>query len=225
MDHRSRLRPTAGPGQRSRALPRLIRRSHYRRPIVPAISDEALVVAALEGDEKALDALLRRHHDRIYALCRRLAGNDADAADATQEAMITVVRRLDRYDGRARFTTWLYRVVTNACLDELRRRKRRPVPMTDDGLTFDRAPSAPSLDGAVADRLDIDRALAQLAPEFRAPVVLRDLCGLDYAEIGEVLDLPPGTVRSRISRGRGALAHVLAGNPTPSVERPTPEPS
>jgi len=139
--------------------------------------------------------------------------------------MITVVRRLDRYDGRARFTTWLYRVVTNACLDELRRRKRRPVPMADDGLTFDRAPSAPSLDGAVADRLDIDRALAQLAPEFRAPVVLRDLCGLDYAEIGEVLDLPPGTVRSRISRGRGALAHVLAGNPTPSVERPTREPS
>lgn len=179
----------------------------------------------MDGDDKALDALLRRHHDRIHALCRRLAGNDADAADATQEAMITVVRRLDRYDGRARFTTWLYRVVTNACLDELRRRKRRPVPMDDDALAFDRAPSAPSLDGTVADRLDIDHALAQLAPEFRAPVVLRDLCGLDYAEIGEVLDLPPGTVRSRISRGRGALAHVLAGNPTPSAERPTPEPS
>ncbi len=195
----------------------------YRLGIVPALSDEALVVAALDGDDKALDALLRRHHDRIHALCRRLAGNDADGADATQEALITVVRRLDRYDGRAKFTTWLYRVVTNAALDELRRRKRRPVPVDDETFALDREDGGPSLDGAVADRLDIDHALTQLAPDFRAPVVLRDLCGLDYAEIAEVLDLPPGTVRSRISRGRGALAHVLAGNPTPTPERPKGE--
>jgi RNA polymerase sigma-70 factor, ECF subfamily len=156
-------------------------------------------------------------------LCRRLAGNDADAADATQEALITVVRRLDRYDGRARFTTWLYRVVTNACLDELRRRSRRPTP-TDDVYLAERPASDAPVDGATADRLDIDAALAKLAPEFRAPVVLRDLCGLDYAEIAEVLELPPGTVRSRISRGRGALAHVLAGNPEPTAERRTPRP-
>jgi RNA polymerase sigma-70 factor, ECF subfamily len=160
----------------------------------------------------------------VYAICRRLAGNDADAADATQEALITVVRRLDRFDGRARFTTWLYRVATNACLDELRRRGRRPTPTDDEVLTRDRAVVGPSVDGEVADRLDIDHALAQLSPEFRAPVVLRDLCGLDYAEIAEVLELAPGTVRSRISRGRGALAHVLAGNPHPSSERPRDSP-
>lgn len=194
---------------------------HYRPGIVPQIADEALVAAAQDGDDRALDALLRRHHDRIQALCRRLAGNDADAADATQEALITVVRRLDRYDGRARFTTWLYRVVTNACLDELRRRRRRPVPVADDHPAFDRPSGGPTVDGVVADRLDIDAALAQLAVEFRAPVVLRDLCGLDYAEIAEVLDLPPGTVRSRISRGRGALAHLLAGNPAPAADRQT----
>jgi len=76
----------------------------------------------------------------------------------------------------------------------------------------------------VADKLDVDAALSQLAPEFRAAVVLRDLCGLDYAEIAEVLDLPAGTVRSRISRGRGALAHVLAGNPNPTTERRTQSP-
>ena len=177
----------------------------------------------MEGDDKALDALLRRHHDRIHALCRRLAGNDADAADATQEALITVVRRLERYDGRARFSTWLYRVATNACLDELRRRTRRPVPVEGEALSFDREGGGPSLDGAVADRMDIDRALAQLTPEFRAPVVLRDLCGLDYAEIAEVLELAPGTVRSRISRGRATLAHHLARNPTPTAERPSDE--
>jgi RNA polymerase sigma-70 factor (ECF subfamily) len=160
----------------------------------------------------------------VWALCRRLAGNDADAADATQEALITVVRRLDRYDGRAKFTTWLYRVVTNACLDELRRRGRRPVPVDDEALTGGLVSSGRSVDGEVVDRIEIDHALAQLSPDFRAPVVLRDLCGLDYAEIAEVLDLAPGTVRSRISRGRGALAHVLAGNPNPDAERRTEQP-
>jgi RNA polymerase sigma-70 factor (ECF subfamily) len=134
-----------------------------------------------------------------------------------------VVRRLDRYDGRARFTTWLYRVATNACLDELRRRGRRPTPVDDEVLTSGRAASGPSVDAAVADRLDVDHALAQLSVDFRAPVVLRDLCGLDYAEIAEVLELAPGTVRSRISRGRAALAHVLAGNPNPATERRSEE--
>jgi RNA polymerase sigma-70 factor (ECF subfamily) len=191
--------------------------------IVPEIADETLVAAALEGDDKALDLLLRRHHDRVHALCRRLAGNDADAADATQEALITIVRRLDRFDGKAKFTTWLYRVTTNACLDELRRRKRRPTP-TDDIFLADTPSRGPSVDGQVADRLDIDAALAELSPDFRAAVVLRDLCGLDYAEIAEVLDLAPGTVRSRISRGRGALAHVMAGNPNPTSDRPTETP-
>lgn len=113
--------------------------------------------------------------------------------------------------------------MTNAALDELRRRKRRPVPVDDEALAFDQDRGGPSLDGAVADRIDIDRALAQLAPDFRAPVVLRDLCGLDYAEIADVLDIAPGTVRSRISRGRGALAHVIAGNPSPTPERPRGE--
>jgi RNA polymerase sigma-70 factor (ECF subfamily) len=194
---------------------------HYRPGIVPEATDESLVAAAVAGDGRALDALLRRHHDRVYAVCRRLAGNDADALDATQEALITVVRRLDRYDGRARFTTWLYRVATNACLDELRRRSRRPRPVPDEELTDGRVDRAATVDTAVADRVDIDAALAHLAPEFRAVVVLRDLCGLDYAEIAEVLDLAPGTVRSRISRGRAALAHVLAGNPAPTGPRPT----
>ena len=181
------------------------------------------MAAAVGGDDRALDALLRRHPARVWAICRRLAGNDADAADATQEALITVVRRLDRFDGRSRFTTWLYRVVTNACLDELRRRGRRSVPVDDEVLAGESAGGEPDLDAVVADRLDVDRALAHLSPEFRAPVVLRDLCGLDYAEIAEVLGLPDGTVRSRISRGRAVLARALAGNPDAAGERRTPE--
>lgn len=180
--------------------------------------DHELVAAARAGDDRALDLLLRRHHDRVWALCRRLAGNDADAADATQEALVTIVTRLDRFDGRSRFSTWVYRVATNACLDELRRRGRRPVP-TEDAVVGDRAGAGAAVDGLVADRLDVDAALAGLRPEFRAAVVLRDLCDLDYAEIGEILDLAPGTVRSRIARGRAALAHLLAGNPAPPAGR------
>ncbi len=85
-------------------------------------------------------------------------------------------------------------------------------------------PGGTDLAGAVADRLDVDAALATLSPDHRAAVVLRDLCTLDYAEIAEVLDIAPGTVRSRIARGRAALAEVLAGNPAPTSDRPTTRP-
>jgi len=137
-------------------------------------------------------------------------------------------RGIHRFDGRAAFTTWSYRVATNACLDELRRRRRRPIPGLPEDV--DGAPPAhrsgppdgpPGIEG-LADRMAIDDALTQLAPEFRAAVVLRDLCDLDYAEIASVLDLPPGTVRSRIARGRAQLAAILGPrNQNDPPERPT----
>lgn len=181
--------------------------------------------AAQAGDREALDLLLRRHHDRIHAVCRRLTGNDADASDAAQEALISIVRALPRYDARARFGTWTYRIAVNASLDELRRRKRRALPVDDVSTAASAVLDGGSLGTEhVADRVDIDAALLELAPEFRAPVVLRDLCGLDYAEIAEVLGLPAGTVRSRISRGRSTLAARLAGNRPASAERPSTQP-
>jgi RNA polymerase sigma-70 factor (ECF subfamily) len=167
-----------------------------------------LVAAAQAGDRAALDALLRRHHDRVFAVCRRLAGNDADAADATQEALIALVRGLPRYDGRAAFGTWAYRVATNACLDELRRRSRRPDPGLPE-LEHEPRAAAPRVDDTVADRLTLDEAMAVLPIDFRAAVVLRDVVGMDYAEIADALGIPPGTVRSRIARGRAALAQSL----------------
>lgn len=127
------------------------------------------------------------------------------------------MRGLPRFDGRSRFSTWAYRVATNACLDELRRRKRRPEPTELPEV------AAPEGGDAVGDRLDVDAALAQLPVEYRTAVVLRDLCDLDYAEIAAVTGAPIGTVRSRIARGRSALAGLL-GNPAPTGERPTPWP-
>jgi RNA polymerase sigma-70 factor (ECF subfamily) len=176
--------------------------------------DAELVRAAQAGNRQALEDLLREHYDRVYAVCRRLTGNDADAADAAQETMISLVRNLDGFDGRSRFSTWAYRVAINASLDELRRRRRRPRPVDDrDG------PVRPAVvgtdEGAVDDRLAVDAALRRLPIEFRAAVVLRDLCTLDYAEIADVLGIPPGTVRSRIARGRAQLAELL-----PAADRP-----
>jgi len=155
-----------------------------------------------------------------------MCGNDADADDATQEALIAVVRGLASYDGRAAFATWAHRVTVNACLDELRRRGRRPQPFDQpDGcanLGELHVAGAPEPGEIVALRLDLDAALAQLAPEVRAAVVLRDVGGHDYAAIAAILDIPVGTVRSRISRGRSRLGDLLgAGNPPPPPERPT----
>jgi RNA polymerase sigma-70 factor (ECF subfamily) len=188
-------------------------------------SDEALAAAANAGDRGALEVLLARHLDRVHAICRRVTGHPEDALDATQEALIAITRGLHRYDGRSLFTTWLYRVATNAALDELRRRKRRPEPaeLVEDrplgGTAGSAAASAP-VESVVAARLDVDAALAGLSPEFRAAVVLRDLCDLDYAEIAEVLDVPIGTVRSRIARGRAAIADQLR-EPTTPPKRPS----
>jgi RNA polymerase sigma-70 factor (ECF subfamily) len=195
-------------------------------------TDLELVAAVNGGHRGALDELLRRHQTRMYGICLRMTGNETDARDATQEAMLAVCRGLARFDQRSAFSTWVYRVTTNACLDELRRRARRPLATgSADELaavrgargTGDRTPSSPAADDAVVARLTLDDALARLPHDFRAALVLRDLCELDYAEIADVLDIPPGTVRSRIARARAALARDL-GNQAPLAERPTTQP-
>ena len=193
--------------------------------------DSTLVARAVDGDRRALEILLDRHADRIHAVCRRIVAHPEDALDATQEAMIAIARGITRFDGRAAFSTWCYRIATNAAIDELRRTRRRPVPAHPDAPEPVSPVSGPA--EIVAARVDVDAALQHLPEEFRVAVVLRDLCDLDYAEIAEALDLPPGTVRSRISRGRAILVErlgpgpagpafsgpALSGNPGPAGER------
>jgi RNA polymerase sigma-70 factor (ECF subfamily) len=167
----------------------------------------------LLGDREAVERLLRRHQARLLAVCRRLTGSDSDAADALQEAMIALVRGIPRFDGRSRFGTWAYRVAVNASYDELRRRRRQAARDLADPAVAVPA-DAPDAGDAAAARADVGAALAALSPEFRAAVVLRDACGLDYAEIAEVLGVPIGTVRSRIARGRAALVARMTGSTT-----------
>jgi RNA polymerase sigma-70 factor (ECF subfamily) len=186
--------------------------------------DDALAARASRGDRRALESLLERHADRIHTVCRRIVAQPDDALDATQEAMIAIARGITRFDGRAAFTTWSYRVATNAALDELRRKRRRPLPVDPtDPTSPTPTPTEPSIDDLIGIRLDVDAALATLPDEFRVAVVLRDLCDLDYAEIAEVLEVPPGTVRSRISRGRALLVEQLqrgeVGNRQPTPRR------
>jgi RNA polymerase sigma-70 factor (ECF subfamily) len=179
-----------------------------------AMDEPSLIAAAQDGDRRALDRLLRLYQPQVQALCRRITGNETDAHDAAQDALIALVRGLPRFDGRSRFSTWLYRVVTNACLDELRRRRRRPVV----GL--------PELDGATVEPVDvrqesvadqvvgrsfIDEVLGELPDAYRAALVLRELGQFEYAEIAEILGVPTGTVRSRIARGRAHLAGRRVG--------------
>jgi len=196
---------------------------------MPPLPDDAtLVRAAQGGDRAALDRLLRAHYDRVFAVCRHLLGNPADAADATQNAMISAVRGLARFDGKAAFGTWLYRIATNAALDELRRRGRRPL-LVDQRATGDADVLAERLDdpaagdayGTIEERMVLGPALAGIRDDYRAAVVLRDVADLDYAEIAEVLGIPPGTVRSRIARGRAALAGA-PGNQPPRRRRQRP---
>lgn len=189
------------------------------------MDDSTLIQAAQRGDRQALDQLLRNHQGRIHAVCRPIAGNDADALDATQEALIAVVKGLPRFDGRSKFSTWVYRIATNACIDELRRRQRQPTPGLPE---YEQADPSPMAAGAPRDpaetvtaRIDVNRGLEQLPQEFRAAVVLRDIAGLNYDEISEVLDIAPGTVRSRIARGRRQLIDLM--NPGNARNQPDPE--
>jgi len=183
-----------------------------------ADEDTELALAAATGDRRALDALLRQHADLVHAVCRRIVVDPEDALDATQEAMVAIARGIGRFDGRSKLSTWVYRVATNAALDELRRRGRRPLLAIDTPPE----PAVGSGEAAVDARLDVD-ALERVPEEFRVAVVLRDLADLEYAEIATVLDVPVGTVKSRVSRGRAALRAEL-GNPAGVAGRPSETP-
>ena len=153
----------------------------------------------------------------IRAVCHRMVTNRSDAEDATQNALISIARALPRFDGRARFSTWAYRIATNAALDEIRRTNRRPRP-TDDSVLAATMSVGEDASGGLIDRLDLETALDKVTPEYRQVLVLRHVADLDYADIAETLELPIGTVRSRLARGRHQLMEHL-GNPGATSDR------
>ena len=179
--------------------------------------DDLLLRRARDGDTAAFGELVERHQSRIYAVCLRILADPEEARDAAQDAFITAFRKLAQFRGDAAFTTWLHRIAVNACYDELRRAKRRPMLHTVSTTDDDRAPEPgpPSADHAdeIAGTLDVTRALAAIPDDFRIALVLADVEDLPYDEIARVLEVPVGTVKSRVHRGRIALAKELTGEP------------
>ncbi|WP_329107072.1 RNA polymerase sigma factor [Streptomyces sp. NBC_01439] len=169
-----------------------------------------LAVRASEGDEDAFAVLVRRHSSRLLALAQHILGNPADAEDAVQEAFLSAWRRLPEYRHGALFGTWMYRIVTNRCLNILRHRPR-PLPLdsvpepaaSDAGSSPPRAAETDAAAGALA------QALMELRPELRACWVLRELHGLHYEEIALVVGSSEQTVRGRLSRARGTLMEAM----------------
>lgn len=175
-----------------------------------AAADIALIDRYLGGDVSAFDELVRAHEDRVFGICLRLMNDRDSALDAVQETFLTVFRKADRYQAKAAFSTWLYRVAVNTCYDLLRKAKRRrtvPLPETTDPADMHTDDDL----AAVELRPDIERALLSIPVEFRSAVVLVDLQGLSLEQASETLDVPLGTIKSRVFRGRKQLA-VSLGN-------------
>jgi RNA polymerase sigma-70 factor, ECF subfamily len=187
-------------------------------------SDESLLAAHLRGDPHAFGQLVARHERRVYGLCLRILGSREDAEDATQEAFLAALRKASTFRQAAAFTTWLYRVAVNAATDQARRRGRArlsPLGPEDVGLAADPGGDPGEL---VATAVTVQAALAQVPEEFRVAVVLCDLYRVPYAEAAQILEVPVGTVKSRVFRGRVALAERLGEGARPrsaSPDRPT----
>ena len=169
---------------------------------------------AARGDEQAFETLISPHLDVTYRLCLRMMGNEQDAADMTQEALVRAWRSLSTYKAQSRFSTWLYRIASNVCLDELRKRKNRQTEslqaLSEAG--FDPADEADTPERAAEGkdmRKQLAAAIGSLTEEHRAALLLRDVHGLSYEEIASVLDVNLNTAKSRISRARAALRGIL----------------
>ena len=169
------------------------------------VRDRALLTAHLTGDPQAFDTLVRLHRRRLWAVALRTLGEPEEAADAVQDACLSAYRAAATYRGDARVTTWLHRIVVNACLDRVRRRAARPTVSLPEQLPAD--PRDRLAEREVG--LDVHKALAGLAVDQRMAIVLVDLQGLSVEEAAAVLGVPTGTVKSRCSRGRARLAVAL----------------
>lgn len=185
-------------------------------------SDPSLLRAHVEGDPTAFSTLVHRHQDRLWAVALRVMGNPDDAADALQDAYVAAFRRAGTFRGDAQVTTWLHRVVVNACLDRLRRAKVRAAdPLPEDLDRVDLLGREPGRDpleeqerrDAVAD------ALQTLNPDQRAALVLVDMQGYPVDRAAEILGCAPGTVKSRCARGRARLVPLLTHLRDPPDER------
>jgi RNA polymerase sigma-70 factor, ECF subfamily len=170
------------------------------------MSDQALAARAARGDTAAFEELVVRHQDRLYTLALRVTGSEADARDCVQEGLIAAWRGMHRFRGDAQFSTWIHRIVLRKAYDAIDQRRRRPEPVEDVAAV------APGADPGA--RGELLRALAALDVDFRVVAVACDVLGMSMDEAGELLDLPAGTVKSRLHRARARLAEAIGSEAT-----------
>lgn len=171
--------------------------------------DEDLVRRFLSGDRGAFSTLVERHERRVYNLALRMTGREEDARDAAQDAFLTALRKLSSFRGEAAFATWLHRVTVNACYDLLRKRQRQPLLDRGDDVPRPEPPPVPDHADDATLSIDVQRALLQVPESFRAVMILHDVQDLPQEEVAAILGIAVGTVKSRLHRGRVALAKAL----------------
>ena len=181
------------------------------------MEERDLILRCQRGDEAAFEALIRAHEKRVYTLCRRMCRNEDDALEAAQDTVLAVWRGVGEFRADAAFSTWLYRLATNACLDLLRREKKRGGDVSLDGgesqlALADGAPLPEEAAIRADTRRMVREALYALPDDYREILLLRETEQLSYQEIAEVAGLELGTVKSRISRARQALRNYLAAS-------------
>ena len=182
------------------------------------MQDELLIRRAQRGDADAFEQLLLEHQKNVYNLCYRMAGNPDDAMDLSQETFLRAWRCLDQYQFASAFSTWLYRLCSNICIDFLRRRRRQQtVPLTfEDADGEEQTYAVPDAQPLPEEQVELkltreilQAAMAQLLPEHRAVLQLRVVNEMSYEQIADVLDIQIGTVMSRLSRARNQLKKIL----------------
>ena len=193
-------------------------------------TERELVSRARAGDTAAFEQLMLDNQDRVYTLCLRMTGNREDALDLAQETFLNAWRGLSSFQGTSSFSTWVYRLASNACIDFLRKRKRRQQGESPHSLDDEEAPLPEPADprGSPEEELErrelrraVERGLQALPDHHRQVLVMRELSGMSYQEIGAVLDLDLGTVKSRIARARLALKKFLVQEGNFSPETPS----
>ena len=192
--------------------------------------EQKWIDSARKGDQNAFAELVRLYEKKVFALTTRMCKNPDDAAEAAQEAFLAAWQGLPNFRGDAAFSTWLYRLASNACVDLLRREGRHRdaagPSFNDDDLQLDvpdQAPSPHDLAERSELRQQIEAGLAALSPEHRAVLILREIHQRSYDEIAEILSLDVGTVKSRINRGRKQLRNFLLKSGNFSDQQPSKE--
>lgn len=182
------------------------------------MNEEKLISRAAKGDAAAFNELLGVHEKKMYAVCLRMCMNHEDAQDCLQEAMLRIYRSISGFKGQSSFSTWIYRVTMNTCLDELRKKKNKQTTSLDSLLDTGWSPSddydTPEHHAISGEKKKaIQNAISELPEDMRSAIVLRDIEGFSYDEISDMLGINVGTIKSRISRGREKLREKIRLRP------------